>query len=598
MIDIEKAKYLVDLHCHTTRSDGSDTPEELIEHAVNAGMQVIAITDHDMRPPKTINGIDAIEYAAARGLILLPGTEISCQTTVEDCHIVCLGCDWTDLFFEELENQAIQSKIEGYQQLVYGLKQLGYEITWDEVLENGGRSVKSEQVQKKMIFELLSRKGYFDTWSHAKIMVKQTPELSIQRKKPEPLEVIRQIHRCGGLAILAHPYLINEPVYLDGKTMSRTTYIDKLIEGGLDGIEVRYSYGKTSYSGTTPIEEIELEIRSRYEKRIRFFSGGSDYHADGKKGTKNPRQLGEYGLMKEEFVKIPELVGVANENRRVLNLKLMAAQCRCNILRMVRAGGHGHVGGALSAMDIITALYFDKMNVSPENIEDANRDRFLLSAGHKCLAQYAALAEKGYFDKKILDTYGALGSKIPGHPDMYKLPGVEANTGALGHGLSIATGMAMVAKLEKSEYNVYVVLGDGELPEGSNWEAAAAAAKFQLDNLVVFVDNNGLQISGAVTEVMNMTPIDEKFQSFGWGVTQIDGNDMQEIVKTLDNLPVELGKPTMILCNTVKAKGLSFGENNAAYHFWDATEEMLMLAETEMEAIVNELKQKVEAVTL
>jgi transketolase len=196
---------------------------------------------------------------------------------------------------------------------------------------------------------------------------------------------------------------------------------------------------------------------------------------------------------------------------RVLKLELKAAQCRRNVLRMVRAGGHGHVGGALSAIDIITALYIDKMNISAANPADPDRDRFLLSAGHKCLAQYAVLAERGYFDKSVLDTYGALGSKIPGHPDMHKLPGVEANTGALGHGMSIAVGMAMAGKMDKRAYTVYALCGDGELPEGSNWEAAAAAAKFGLDNLVVFIDNNDLQISGPVTDVMNMSPINGKF---------------------------------------------------------------------------------------
>lgn len=271
------------------------------------------------------------------------------------------------------------------------------------------------------------------------------------------------------------------------------------------------------------------------------------------------------------------------DKKRVVQLKLQAAQCRKNVLRMVRAGGHGHIGGAFSSIDIVTALYFDKMNVDPQNPGMDGRDRFLLSAGHKCLAQYAVLAEKGFFSKEILDTYGKLASRIPGHPDMHKLPGVEANTGALGHGLSIANGMAMTAKLDQKEYKVYVIVGDGELPEGSNWEAAAAAAKFGLDNLVVFVDNNGLQISGDVTKVMNMEPIDEKFRSFGWAVKYIDGNDMEQILDALDALPEEQGKPTMILCRTVKAKGLSFGENRTEYHFWNATENLLDQAEREID---------------
>lgn len=282
------------------------------------------------------------------------------------------------------------------------------------------------------------------------------------------------------------------------------------------------------------------------------------------------------------------------DKKRVANLKLQAAKCRQNVLRMVRAGEHGHVGGALSSLDIVTALYFDKMNVDPENPKMEDRDRFLLSAGHKCLAQYAVLAEKGFFDKEVLDTYGKLAAKIPGHPDMHKLPGVEANTGALGHGMSIANGMAMAGKLDGKDYKVYAITGDGELPEGSNWEAAAAAAKFGLDNLVVFVDNNGLQISGDVTKVMDMRPIDEKFKAFGWAVKYIDGNDMNQILDALDSIPEEKGKPTMILCDTVKAKGLSFGENKAGFHFWNATEELLDQAEKEMAELVSKLEKEKE----
>lgn len=280
------------------------------------------------------------------------------------------------------------------------------------------------------------------------------------------------------------------------------------------------------------------------------------------------------------------------DTERVLKLELLAARCRRNVLRMVRAGGHGHVGGALSAIDIVTALYFDKMNVSAADPADPDRDRFLLSAGHKCLAQYAVLAERGYFDKSVLDTYGALGSKIPGHPDMHKLPGIEANTGALGHGISIAAGMARAGKLDQKDYNVYAICGDGELPEGSNWEAAAAAAKFKLDHLVVFIDNNALQISGPVTDVMNMKPIDGKFASFGWAVTEIDGNDMGQILALLDALPLAKGMPTAVLCHTVKSKGLSFGEGKAEFHFWNATPELIDRADQELASLEREISGK------
>lgn len=280
------------------------------------------------------------------------------------------------------------------------------------------------------------------------------------------------------------------------------------------------------------------------------------------------------------------------DKKRVIAMQLTAARCRKNVLRMVAAGGHGHIGGAFSAMDVVTALYFDHMHVLPDAIKAPERDRFLLSAGHKCLAQYAALAEAGFFDKSVLDSYGALGSLIPGHPDMHKLPGVEANTGALGHGMSIAAGMAMAAKLQKRDYRVFAICGDGELPEGSNWEAAAAAAKFKLDNLVVFVDNNGLQISGNVEQVMDMRPIAGKFETFGWDVREIDGNDMAQILDTLDALPYGHGKPMMVLCHTVKAKGLSFGEGKASFHFWNANPEQLQQANEGLDAQIAVLEQE------
>ena len=283
------------------------------------------------------------------------------------------------------------------------------------------------------------------------------------------------------------------------------------------------------------------------------------------------------------------------DKTRIIKLKITAAKSRRNVLRMIKASGHGHVGGALSAIDIVTALYFDKMNIDPSDPGKPDRDRFLLSAGHKCLAQYSVMAERGYMDSGVLDPYGSFKACIPGHPDMHKLPGVEANTGALGHGISIAAGMAMSAKLDKEEFCVYAVTGDGELPEGSNWEEAAAAGKFWLDNLVVFVDNNGLQIIGKVTDVMNMEDIQEKFRAFGWAVTEIDGNDMEQIVEVLDGLPLEKGKPNMILCHTVKAKGLSIGEGKAEYHFWNADLKELAAADRELEEQIGKLKKELEA---
>jgi transketolase len=273
-----------------------------------------------------------------------------------------------------------------------------------------------------------------------------------------------------------------------------------------------------------------------------------------------------------------------NQQDRVA-LEKIAVQNRKNVLRLMRAGRMGHIGGALSAIDIITALYFKIMRVDPQNPGWPQRDRFVLSAGHKCLALYATLAEKGFFDSAVLDTYGSLCSKLGGHPDMHKVPGVETNTGALGHGLSIAGGMAMGLKMDGLDARVYVVMGDGELAEGSNWEAAAAASHHQLDNLLVFVDRNHLQISGPTVDVMTYEPLDKRWQAFGWSVRVIDGHDMNQIVENATDIPFEKGKPSVIIADTVKSKGLSFLENKVEYHYWKAGDEDLKIAEQELNKI-------------
>jgi transketolase len=269
----------------------------------------------------------------------------------------------------------------------------------------------------------------------------------------------------------------------------------------------------------------------------------------------------------------------------ITTLEKMAIQNRKNVLRLMRAGRMGHIGGALSAIDIMTALYFKIMRVDPKNPDWPQRDRFVLSAGHKCLALYATLAEKGFFSRTILDTYGALGSKLGGHPDMHKIPGVETNTGALGHGLSIAGGMAMGLKMDGLDARVYVIMGDGELAEGSNWEAAAAASHHKLDNLLVFVDRNHLQISGPTVDVMNYEPLDKRWGAFGWSVREIDGHDMEKIVANATDIPFEKGKPSVIIADTVKSKGVSFAENKADFHYWKATDEDLEIAERELDEI-------------
>ena len=281
----------------------------------------------------------------------------------------------------------------------------------------------------------------------------------------------------------------------------------------------------------------------------------------------------------------------------IKQLEYRAARCRRKVVRMVRAGGAGHMGGAMSCLDVVAALYFYAMRHDPRQPQLPERDRFILSAGHKSMALYAALAEAGYFDESILDTYGKLNTKLPGHPDMYKLPGVEANTGALGHGLSIAVGMALGFRLDKTQSRVFVVLGDGELPEGSNWEAAAAASHHKLDNLVAIVDWNGLQISGATKDVMNMEPIGGRFNAFGWSYREIDGNNMREIVDALDALPYDKGAPSVIVARTIKAKGLSFAENRVDYHYWKPKEDELRAAEVELDHAINDLMLEVNALS-
>lgn len=278
------------------------------------------------------------------------------------------------------------------------------------------------------------------------------------------------------------------------------------------------------------------------------------------------------------------------DQKEIHSLKLNAARSRQNVIRMLKASGHGHLGGAFSCMEIVTALYFHTMKIDPKNPKLADRDRFLLSAGHKSMVQYAVLAERGFFPKEYLDTYGNLHCKLPGHPDMHKLPGIEANTGALGHGLSIACGMAKGLKMDGKDSRVFVVMGDGELPEGSNWEGAAIAAHYKLDNVVVFVDFNGLQISGKVQDIMNMTPIDEHFRAFGWAAKNIDGNSMEEVVAALDSVPLEKGKPTVFVAHTTKSKGLSFAENDAAYHYWSPDAAGQAKAEAEIAEAIAKLE--------
>lgn len=244
----------------------------------------------------------------------------------------------------------------------------------------------------------------------------------------------------------------------------------------------------------------------------------------------------------------------------------IARNIRKDIVTMIHGSKSGHPGGSLSAVEILTALYFDEMNVDPRNPKKEDRDRFVLSKGHAAPVLYSTLAEKGYFDKSELNSLRKIGAMLQGHPDMKGTPGVEMSTGSLGQGFSVASGMAMASKLDNAPWRVYTVLGDGEAQEGIVWEAAMSAAHYKLDNLVAFLDYNGLQIDGQVENVMNIGPIGSKFKSFGWNVIEIDGHDFDQIFAALDMAKETVGKPTMIIAKTVKGKGVSFMENNPGWH--------------------------------
>ncbi|WP_342366624.1 transketolase [Clostridium aminobutyricum] len=247
-------------------------------------------------------------------------------------------------------------------------------------------------------------------------------------------------------------------------------------------------------------------------------------------------------------------------------LEQMANNIRIDIIRAVHAAGSGHPGGSLSATDIVTALYFREMNIDPENPKMGQRDKFILSKGHAGPVLYSALAEKGFFPKEDLLTFRKLGSKLQGHPDMKKVPGVEMSTGSLGQGFSVAVGMALANRLDESEGRIYVLLGDGELQEGIVWEATMAAAHYGLDNLTAIVDWNGLQIDGKNDDVITVSPVDEKFKSFGWNVICIDGHNFEEIISAFNKARNFSGKPTVIIAKTIKGKGVSFMEDIAGWH--------------------------------
>ncbi|MBQ7907287.1 MAG: transketolase [Clostridia bacterium] len=277
-----------------------------------------------------------------------------------------------------------------------------------------------------------------------------------------------------------------------------------------------------------------------------------------------------------------------SENK-ILELKKIATEIRLGALEAVYNAKSGHPGGALSSADILACLYFSELNVNPQNPEDENRDRFVLSKGHSCPAYYAALALKGYFNRSELKCFRQIGTFLQGHPDMKGIKGVDMSTGSLGQGLSVACGMALAAKLDGKDYRTYTIIGDGESQEGQVWEAITFASHYKLDNLCLIIDNNGLQIDGKVKDVMNIMPYASKLKAFGWNVISIDGHSYEEILSAFDSAKKTKGKPTAIVASTIKGKGVSFMENQAGWHGKAPNEDQYNLAFSELVAYKNSL---------
>lgn len=273
----------------------------------------------------------------------------------------------------------------------------------------------------------------------------------------------------------------------------------------------------------------------------------------------------------------------------VKKLKLQAEEIRKRLLQIVFSAKAGHIGGSLSSVDVETALYFHVMNIDPSNPQDPDRDRFILSKGHSVEAYYAVLAAKGFISQELLDTYGHLGSKLAGHPTK-KVPGIELNSGALGHGLSVGVGLALAAHMDKKPFRTYVLMGDGEQGEGSIYEAAMSASHYKLGNLVAIIDRNTLQISGLTEDVMSLEPMRERWEAFGWEVLDVQGNDMEELVNAFDSLDHANGKPKLLISHTTKGKGISYMEKVAKWHHGVPDEAQYLLALHEIDERINALK--------
>lgn len=278
------------------------------------------------------------------------------------------------------------------------------------------------------------------------------------------------------------------------------------------------------------------------------------------------------------------------DQKRITELSIIANRVRKNALTEVYSAASGHPGGSLSIADLLTLLYFEVMNIDPKHPNNPDRDRFVLSKGHCAPALYGVLAERGFLPKEDLTGFRHTDSYLQGHPDMTKVPGVDMSTGSLGQGVSAAGGMALAAKLDKKEYRVYAVLGDGELEEGQVWEQAMFAPHYKLDNFMIFVDNNGLQIDGDISKVMNPNPIDEKFKAFGWHVIHADAHDFNALLAAVEEAKATKGKPTAVIMKSVKGKNVSFMENNAAWHGAAPKKEQYDQAIAELDKIIAELE--------
>ncbi len=270
------------------------------------------------------------------------------------------------------------------------------------------------------------------------------------------------------------------------------------------------------------------------------------------------------------------------------DLKSRSVIYRKKILKYIKLANAGHTGGSLSCIDILNVLYNKVLNVSPGNFSSADRDRYIQSKGHCVEALFVVLADKGFFPEEDLNTLCKYKSHYIGHPTK-KVKGVEQNTGALGHGLPISVGTALAAKMDKKAYRVFTLMGDGEIPEGSNWEAALSAAHYKLDNLCAVVDKNGLQITAATADVMSTDPLDKKWEAFGWAVKQINGNDVEELLAAFSSLPFEKGKPSVIIAHTTKGKGVSYMENQLKWHHGVPNNEEYELAQQELDLSLTEI---------